>query len=348
MPAFYKIKNWEQYQHYKDRNPPWIKLYIKGEDDVLRSDDWLMANDNTKLLMIACMMIAGQKDGLIPNRPLYIQKYANLGFLPDFKPLVESGFLVPDTPECDDNVKSLLASCQQDDSSMIAERYQDASGSLASCQQVAPEVYGFASSENREQRTDNNNNNSAYAPEIFDFEELSENERKVAEAIGIERLKCSLERVQEWVTAGYDIDQDVVPAIKATLKKYPKQAINSLSYFDDPIKRRRDKGELPPKAANNPPADKPKQTIDPDGIMPKVLRDVAKSNADLGVGADVMRRSIIGLGFGGKRDGTVYLHQPQGNQALCQSLNDDYGHKFLEYWRCHDATVTAVRVVVAS
>ncbi len=32
MPS-YRIKNWEKFQHYKDRNPPWIKLYRSLHDD---------------------------------------------------------------------------------------------------------------------------------------------------------------------------------------------------------------------------------------------------------------------------------------------------------------------------
>jgi len=32
-----KVKNWEKYQHYKDRNPPWIKLHF----ELLTSADWV-------------------------------------------------------------------------------------------------------------------------------------------------------------------------------------------------------------------------------------------------------------------------------------------------------------------
>lgn len=27
-PTHFKVRNWEQFQHYKDRNPPWIKLHF--------------------------------------------------------------------------------------------------------------------------------------------------------------------------------------------------------------------------------------------------------------------------------------------------------------------------------
>ena len=30
---YFTVKNFEQFQHYKDRNPPWIKLWTKLLDD---------------------------------------------------------------------------------------------------------------------------------------------------------------------------------------------------------------------------------------------------------------------------------------------------------------------------
>ena len=28
-----RVRNWERYQHYKERNPPWIKLYVELLDE---------------------------------------------------------------------------------------------------------------------------------------------------------------------------------------------------------------------------------------------------------------------------------------------------------------------------
>ena len=30
---FFRVTNWDQYQHYKDRDPTWIKLYARLLDD---------------------------------------------------------------------------------------------------------------------------------------------------------------------------------------------------------------------------------------------------------------------------------------------------------------------------
>ena len=47
---YYRVKNWERFQHYKDRNPPWIKLHY----EIMTSADWVMLADASKLLMMVC------------------------------------------------------------------------------------------------------------------------------------------------------------------------------------------------------------------------------------------------------------------------------------------------------
>lgn len=85
-----QVKNWEKFQHYKDRNPPWIKLHF----EILASEDWVMLADASKLLMITCMMIASRNNGTIPNDPNYIKRVAYLDKLPNLTPLIECGFLI--------------------------------------------------------------------------------------------------------------------------------------------------------------------------------------------------------------------------------------------------------------
>ena len=29
----YRVKNWSKFQHYKNRNPPWIRLHVEILDD---------------------------------------------------------------------------------------------------------------------------------------------------------------------------------------------------------------------------------------------------------------------------------------------------------------------------
>lgn len=89
MSAYYVVKSWERFQHYKDRNPPWIKLHF----ELLASETWVMLDDASRVLAIACMLIASRNEGKIPNNPDYLKRVAYLNKRPDFTPLIEIGFL---------------------------------------------------------------------------------------------------------------------------------------------------------------------------------------------------------------------------------------------------------------
>ena len=88
----YRIKNWREYQHYKGRHPPWIKIH----KSILTSDDWVMQADASKLLLIVCMLAAQidkAADGTFNGDPMYLKKIACLDAVPDLEPLVTSEFL---------------------------------------------------------------------------------------------------------------------------------------------------------------------------------------------------------------------------------------------------------------
>ena len=90
-----RVKNWAEFQHYKDRNPPWIKLHFS----LLSSPDWVLLDDTSRVLAVACMLIASRNHGCIPDNPAYIKRVAYLNKTPNFKPLIECGFL-EDASEC--------------------------------------------------------------------------------------------------------------------------------------------------------------------------------------------------------------------------------------------------------
>lgn len=102
-----RIRNWGQYQHYKDRCPPWIKLHFK----LLSSRDWVVLADASRVLAVACMLVASQSDGEpgeFSADPEYIQRVAYLHDTPDFKPLIDCGFL-----EVVDGVLADASGCKQ-------------------------------------------------------------------------------------------------------------------------------------------------------------------------------------------------------------------------------------------
>jgi hypothetical protein len=89
-PDYFEIKNWRKHQHYRDRNPPWIKLHV----EILSSQDWVMLSDASKLLAVVCMVIAAKADGKVPNNPTYIKRVAYLDHEPKLNDLIRCGFLV--------------------------------------------------------------------------------------------------------------------------------------------------------------------------------------------------------------------------------------------------------------
>src|SRR5689334_12302092 len=96
---YYYVRNWRKFQHYKHRNPPWIKLH----HELLTSSDWVMLADASKLLALVCMMVASRHEGRIPNDPAYLKRVAYLDTLPNLNPLIECGFLsevLADASDC--------------------------------------------------------------------------------------------------------------------------------------------------------------------------------------------------------------------------------------------------------
>ena len=98
----FRITNWADYQHYRDRNPPWIKLHRH----LVTSEMWVICDDASRVLAIACMMIAADFDGCVPADPVYVMRRCYLHQMPDFRPLVDSGFL--------EDASGLLACCKRD------------------------------------------------------------------------------------------------------------------------------------------------------------------------------------------------------------------------------------------
>ena len=108
MVEEFTIRNWREFQHYSDRNPPWIKLHFA----LLSSQDWVMLADESRVLMIACMLIASRNAGKVPNNPDYIKRLCYIKRV-DFKPLIDIGFL-----EC-------ASGCKQSQAEFRSEERRD-------------------------------------------------------------------------------------------------------------------------------------------------------------------------------------------------------------------------------
>jgi hypothetical protein len=59
----YRVKNWEKFQHYRDRKPTWIKLYRELLDD----PDWHELDGDASKVLAMCWLVASEDEfGWLP------------------------------------------------------------------------------------------------------------------------------------------------------------------------------------------------------------------------------------------------------------------------------------------
>lgn len=59
----YRIKNWHKFQHFKDRKPPWVKLYRDLLDDL----DWHELDAKAAKVLVSLWLISSEDDGYLPE-----------------------------------------------------------------------------------------------------------------------------------------------------------------------------------------------------------------------------------------------------------------------------------------
>lgn len=101
---YLRVKNWADFQHYKDRNPPWIKLHRALLDDY----EFAALPDVSKGHLVLIWLFASQNDGRIPEDAKFLQAKLSLKGLPDLEMLIIKGFLIPEQ-----NASVMLAPCEQ-------------------------------------------------------------------------------------------------------------------------------------------------------------------------------------------------------------------------------------------
>lgn len=74
MSAVLSVKNWTEFQHYKDRDPTWVKLHR----NVLTSESWVLGTDLSRLVQVASMMLAARYSNEIPYRFDLIKKVTSI------------------------------------------------------------------------------------------------------------------------------------------------------------------------------------------------------------------------------------------------------------------------------
>ena len=58
-----RIKNWTRFQHFRDRKPPWIKLYR----DLLDDREWHNLDPKAAKMLVMLWLLASENDGELPD-----------------------------------------------------------------------------------------------------------------------------------------------------------------------------------------------------------------------------------------------------------------------------------------
>ncbi len=107
---YYRVKNWDDFQHYKERNPPWIKLHRALLDDY----EFCSLPDITKGHLVLIWLLASSLNGRVPAELGWIQKKISALKPPDIPLLIRTGWLIPEQ-----DASKPLAECKQDASAVL-------------------------------------------------------------------------------------------------------------------------------------------------------------------------------------------------------------------------------------
>lgn len=90
LPQYVSVKNLEKYQHYKHRNPPWVKLHYAILDDPA----FLALDEVQQCRYIKLIMLASRQMNCISTNSQYLAKVLRTGEHVDVTPLIDAGFLI--------------------------------------------------------------------------------------------------------------------------------------------------------------------------------------------------------------------------------------------------------------
>lgn len=183
----YRVKDWGEFQHYKDRSPPWIRLHKKLLDNfrfhslpdasrALAPMLWLLASENQDL---NSGVISGSDEEIAFRLRRTVEEFTTA-----IKPLIEKGFI----------------ETMHDASKLIAGRKQRAT----------PETEAEAETET-ETKGEDDSGASAKTP----FERVYDYGCKLFPQLAPQAASV----IHQWLDGGADIDLDIIPEIKRLHRK---------------------------------------------------------------------------------------------------------------------------------
>ena len=89
MTQYFSISNWQEFQHYKDRNPPWIKLH----NQLLDNYQFECLTDATKGHLLCIWMLASRTNNKIVYDQSWVKRKIGANSSVDLESLLSSGFI---------------------------------------------------------------------------------------------------------------------------------------------------------------------------------------------------------------------------------------------------------------
>lgn len=89
MKGYLSVPNWDKLQHYKDRNPPWIKLH----NELLENYEFECLQDASKAHLILIWLLASRTNNKMNPDPRWISRKIGASSDVDVQALIEAGFL---------------------------------------------------------------------------------------------------------------------------------------------------------------------------------------------------------------------------------------------------------------
>lgn len=91
MPNYLQVKNWQDFQHYKDREPKWIKVYRT----LLMDYKFDQLTDQEFGQLVKIWLLASQLNNKLPSDPAWIQKKCSMSSKPNIDKYIQLDFLQP-------------------------------------------------------------------------------------------------------------------------------------------------------------------------------------------------------------------------------------------------------------
>jgi hypothetical protein len=112
---YLKIVNWSEFQHYKDRSPPWIKLH----GQILENYDYTSLPDHSKAHLIGLWLLASRTDNKIPSDPKWLANKLGATEEVNVQTLIDAGFISYH------DASNTLANCYSDRTESVPQKRRE-------------------------------------------------------------------------------------------------------------------------------------------------------------------------------------------------------------------------------